>query len=516
MASLTKMNNNNMVSNSSEEEKKKTALKGDVPKQDGEKLLNVGPPIKPSFIDYSTDHFKYKGRVDDFIEAMRQLSKEIPFDFTYDEKKYEFEIVAYPNDEKILYAIQLYQEPGTFIIEFRRLDGLGFTYRNHVMKVWTALHARGIGPGVSNKAKAPMPSLNVVNGRIHYTKVAKVLEPILERLGLKNVNAQVFGLKALLPTLKKLYESHCNTYNPTLWPVNEKCVFEKVIYCSRNSNVKVDRLASAVLKHMPYYCYNCNWELGKRAYDLAMQKIKEYQEKDAIEALEVQRNFVTVLKKMVSHFFRKFNDGDFAKIKSLFKMNINAVEVENLNTLDEYIYDLLLLITLGYEQYLKVKMDEMLKKQLREDALELMSSLPRNEATRTRDCELELPKIDRPGKSITMMRHSEKSKKMDTYRQELNLHFNTIFTGEGSTSKSYLCDIKQGKKPEVKPQFMPTVPISQAEEIAERFGGGLNIAAIASIAIEEWCPHCEGLEHPMTKCPKTGRYHLDIFKKADE
>ena len=399
MASLTKMNNNHIVSNSSEEEKKKAALKLDVPKQ-------VGPPIKPSFMDYCTDHFRY-GSIYKFIEAMKQLSKEIPFDFKYSNLRFEFEIVAYPNDEKILYAIQLYQEPGTFIIEFRRLDGPGLTYRNHVMKVWTALHARGIGPGVSNKAKAPMPSLNDVNGRIHYTKVAEVLEPILKSLA-GNVYAQVFGLKALLPTMEALLKAHCNTYNPTLWPVNEKCVFEKVINCCK-SNGKVDRLASAVLKHMPFFCYNCNWELGKRAYDLAMQKIKEYQEKDDIEALEVQRNFVTVLKKMVLHFFRKFNDGDFAKIKSLFKMNINAVEkVENLNTLDEYIYDLLLLITLGYEQYLKVKMDQMLKKQLREDSLEQMNSFPRNEATRTRDCELELPKIDRVGKSITMMPHSEK------------------------------------------------------------------------------------------------------------
>ena len=108
----------------------------------------------------------------------------------------------------------------------------------------------------------------------------------------------------------------------------------------------------------------------------------------------------------------------------------------------------------------------------------------------------------------------EKEVKLDSNKEkmdQLNLHSTTCL-GAGPTSKSYLFDIKQGKKPEVKPQSMPTVPISQAEEIAERFGGGLNIAAIASIAIEEWCPHCEGLEHPMTKCPKTGRYHLDIFK----
>ena len=149
------------------------------------------------------------------------------------------------------------------------------------------------------------------------------MEPILKSLA-GNVYAQVFGLKALLPTMKALWKAHCNTYNPTLWPVNEKFVFEKVINCSKSNGKVVDRLVSAVLKNMPYYCYNCNWELGKRAYDLAMQKIKEYQEKDDLEALEVQRNFVTVLKKMVLHFFWKFNDGDFAKIKSLFKMNIKV------------------------------------------------------------------------------------------------------------------------------------------------------------------------------------------------
>ena len=68
------------------------------------------------------------------------------------------------------------------------------------------------------------------------------------------------------------------------------------------------------------------------------------------------------------------------------------------------------------------------------------------------------------------------------------------------------------KKEEEHKQTIPTVPISQAEEVAARLGGGLNIAAAASLAIEEWCPHCQSLEHPMTKCPKKGQYHLDIFK----
>jgi len=378
-------------------------------KSDGKTVTTVvTPPRKPSFMDYCTDHFEYKGRMDKFIEAMKQLSKEIPFDFKYNNLRFEFEIVAYPNDEKILYAIQLYQEPGTFIIEFRRLDGPGFTYRNHVMKVWTALHARGIGPGVSSEAKAPMPSLNDVNGRFPYTKVEDVLEPMLERLG-ENTRGKILGLSMLLPTLKKLYESHCWVYNPTLKFVKKKAVFHKVIKCVENlNNTEVDRLAAAVLRDMRYDCYNCDWELGKRAYDLAMQKIKDYQEKNDLEALEVQRNFVIVLSKMVKHFCRKFNDGDFAKIKSLFKMNIDAVEkVENLNTLDEYIYDLLLFITLGHEQYYR-----RMTRKLLLDPINYPISVNYTEATRTRDCELELPKIDCVGKSIKMLASGEQRGKL--------------------------------------------------------------------------------------------------------
>ena len=247
-----------------------------------------GPPIKPSFMKYRVDHFYYKGRIDNFVAVMKLLSKEVPFDFKYNKLKFEFEIVAYPHDEKILYAIQLYYDRDriSYVIEFRRLDGLGFTYRNHVMEVWTALHARGIGPGVPSTAKPPMPSLNVVND--DYEMDVKALEPMLERLT-DGVGAQIFGLKMLLSTAKAGL--------PALNAVKEADVLSKVIDCGLKSNhMEVDRLVGAVLREL---CVSCDdVEKGERACLLAMQKIKDYQQKDDIEALEVQRNFVMVLNKM--------------------------------------------------------------------------------------------------------------------------------------------------------------------------------------------------------------------------
>ena len=90
--------------------------------------------------------------------------------------------------------------------------------------------------------------------------------------------------------------------------------------------------------------------------------------------------------------------------------------------------------------------------------------------------------------------------------------------------ESYIASVvrdKFGEKKEEEEEVkevdtLPTIPISRAEEVAARLGGGLNVAAVASIAMEEWCPHCQSLEHPMTKCPKYkyGEYHLNIFNRA--
>lgn len=249
----------------------------------GQELSEVLPPSKPSFMDYCADHFHHEGSVDDFIVVMGELSKVVPFYLTYDENKYEFEILAYPNDEKILYAIQLYSDNNSYVVEFRRLDGYGFIYRNHVMEVWTALNARGIGPGVPSTAKPPMPSLNVMNDDYEMDK--KVLIPMLERVDDENVHAQILGLKMLLHAVK--------AGEPAVKAVKEADVLSKVIDCGLKSNdMEVDRLVGAVLRELYGYCYN--FKKGNRAYDLAVQKIKEYQQKDDIEALEVQRNFITV------------------------------------------------------------------------------------------------------------------------------------------------------------------------------------------------------------------------------
>ena len=244
------------------------------------------PPTKPCFIDYHADHFHYKGRIDDFIVVMGEVSKVVAFYFKYDKKKYAFKIVTYPNDEKISYAIQLYSDNNSYVVEFHRLDGYGFLYRDHVMEVWTALNTRGIGPGVPSTAKPPMPSFNVVND--DYEIDEKVLIPMLERVVDENVHAQILGLKMLLHAVK--------AGEPALKAVKEADVLSKVIDCGLKSNhIEVDRLVGAVLRELLRWSH----ELKKEncAYDLAMQKIDDYKQNKKIEAREVQRNFIMVLNK---------------------------------------------------------------------------------------------------------------------------------------------------------------------------------------------------------------------------
>lgn len=92
-----------------------------------------------------------------------------------------------------------------------------------------------------------------------------------------------------------------------------------------------------------------------------------------------------------------------------------------------------------------------------------------------------------------------------------------LFIDYGDEYKQKMFEEKKEEEEEVKEvDTLPTIPISRAEEVAARLGGGLNVAAVASIAMEEWCPHCQSLEHPMTKCPKYkyGEYHLNIFNRA--
>lgn len=378
-------------------------LKGD------DKLENISgqeqsevllPPIKPSYINYCVDHFDYEGPVHDFVVVMNEVSKEVPFYLRYDEKKYKFEILAYPNDEKILYAIQLYYEPdrNCNVIEFHRLDGLGFTYRNHVMEVWTALNARGIGSGVPSTAKSPMPSSLSVDDD-DYEMDKKVLIPMLERLEDEYVNAQILGLKMLLSTVK--------IGLPTLKAVEEADVLSKVIECGLKSNhMEVDRLVGAVLRELYGCCYDL--KMGNCAYELAMLKIKDYQQKDDLAALEAQRNFVMVLNKMLHFFFETWKYGDkHAKINALFDMNVGESDyaVDKLSLVEKEIYDLLLFMHSGHREYFKAFKD--------------FDRRNRNEATRTRDCELQLPKIDRPGKSITMV-HLPKKKKSKKKKSKRN------------------------------------------------------------------------------------------------
>ena len=62
-------------------------------------------PVKPSFVNYCTDHFDYNGTVEYFLEQMDEVSIEYCCDLSYNKQTYEFEVLAYPTDQKILYAI---------------------------------------------------------------------------------------------------------------------------------------------------------------------------------------------------------------------------------------------------------------------------------------------------------------------------------------------------------------------------------------------------------------------------
>ena len=78
---------------------------------DSEISNSIGAPVKPSFINYRGDHFDYHGVVEHFINEMDKISIECCCDLSYNEQTYEYEGLAYPNDLKILYSVQIYWEP---------------------------------------------------------------------------------------------------------------------------------------------------------------------------------------------------------------------------------------------------------------------------------------------------------------------------------------------------------------------------------------------------------------------
>ena len=245
-------------------------------------------PVKPSFINYCGDHFDYNGTVEYFLEQMDQVSIECCCDLSYNKQTYEFEVLAYPTDQRILYAIQIYSEPkrNCHVIEFRRLDGPGFIYRNHIMSVWTALQKRNIGPGVSSNARPMMPTLNMESlDKDDDEKVkAATLLPILEMVVSDKTDVSHMGLQMLISATKATATKDALRETKAMTTVID------VAFAS--NNVEIDRCAVAVLREGVYTCYDGSKD---RLIELVKEKLNKSLQNKNIEILEVQRKYIDLL-----------------------------------------------------------------------------------------------------------------------------------------------------------------------------------------------------------------------------
>ena len=249
-------------------------------------------PVKPSFINYCGDHFDYNGTVEYFLEQMDQVSIECCCDLSYNKQTYEFEVLAYPTDQKILYAIQIYSEPkrhnggNCHVIEFRRLDGPGFIYRNHIMSVWTALQKRNIGPGVSSNARPMMPTLNMESlDKDDDEKVkAATLLPILEMVVSDKTDVSRMGLQMLISATKATATKDALRETKAMTTVID------VAFAS--NNVEIDRCIGAVLREGVFRCYDGSTD---RLIELVKEKLNKSLQNKNIEILEVQRKYIDLL-----------------------------------------------------------------------------------------------------------------------------------------------------------------------------------------------------------------------------
>lgn len=277
---------------------------------------SVGAPVKPSFINYRGDHFDYHGVVEHFINEMDKISIECCCDSSYDKQTYEYEVLAYPNDLKILYSVQIYWEPkrNCHVIEFHRLDGPIFTYRNHIMYVFEALKARGIGPGVSSKAKPMMPTLNekVDEDDDDFKVDADTIKPILEMVQSNQPNICLTGLTMLLSAVKN------SSTQDALKETGAMSVVTHVGVGSSNNfsyipavAVEILRLVSAILREGVEVYHEqmmmSSIHLRHGVLQFALQKVVEP------TSLEVKRNFVDVLTKLVMIYRQPWHGGEVFK-----------------------------------------------------------------------------------------------------------------------------------------------------------------------------------------------------------
>jgi hypothetical protein len=260
-----------------------------------------GPPVKPSFISYGIDHFEYEGDLEYFRNQFRQVATECGADLKYNATKFEYEILAYPLDQRIQYGVQLFTEPKTnrYVVEFRRLDGPGLVYRNHVMKVWDCMKKYNIGPGVPSHAKPPMPTFNMTSG---LEVEAKTLIPMLKMVTSKLLDVSLAGLQMLIPTSKN--PAAQNALKET------KAATMVINVVSASENFEVDRCAFAVLREA---VKNHHAEIiSAKGLQIVLEKLSKSLGYDIAlnyDILELQRNCIGVLKELC-----QCNDGAYLDV----------------------------------------------------------------------------------------------------------------------------------------------------------------------------------------------------------
>lgn len=250
------------------------------------------PPIKPSYISYRGDYFSYDGDLNAFHENLHKAAVECGADLKYKPNVFEYDVLAYPSDDKIQYNIQIYGEAESngHVIEFRRLEGAVFTYRNHVMKVFKSLQNYNIGPGVPSDAKPAMPKigLSVASDDDDYKPDAKTLAPVLKMASSRLLDVSRAGLQMLISATKAAATQDALKDTKTMTTVIE--------IASRSEVVEIDRCTSAILREA---CQVHHEEIvANNGVELVLERLEKCAGQNVnnhFETLEVQRNCISIL-----------------------------------------------------------------------------------------------------------------------------------------------------------------------------------------------------------------------------
>jgi len=250
------------------------------------------PPIKPSYISYRGDYFSYNGDMTVFHEKLHKAALECGADLKYKPNVFEYDVLAYPSDDKIQYSIQIYGEAETngYVVEFRRLEGAVFTYRNHVMKMFKSLQDYNIGPGVPSDAKPAMPKLDLSVGTNDddYKPDAKTLAPVLKMASSRLLDVSRAGLQMLISATKAAATQDALKETKTMTTVIE--------IASRSEVVEIDRCTSAILREA---CQVHHEEIvANNGVELVLERLEKcigQNVSNQFETLEVQRNCIGIL-----------------------------------------------------------------------------------------------------------------------------------------------------------------------------------------------------------------------------